>query len=71
MILFDSIRTVLGGVKVKREVMYVGWLEPVWTAGNGTFIDDIILLAGGYNVFHDAQGWIMTNPEEIAERNPR
>ncbi|HID16653.1 MAG TPA: hypothetical protein EYP16_07650, partial [Candidatus Atribacteria bacterium] len=51
-------------------VFYINWLEPVWTTGNNTFLNDIIRLAGGYNIFIDANGWVTVSPEAIVDRNP-
>ncbi|MFA4668635.1 ABC transporter substrate-binding protein [Pyrococcus kukulkanii] len=41
-----------------------------WTAGRGTFIDSLISIAGGENIFHDVEGWKAVSVEEIVARNP-
>jgi len=41
-----------------------------WTTGSGTFIDELITLAGGINVFSDKSGYIQVSKEDIIERNP-
>ncbi|CAB49432.1 ABC transporter substrate-binding protein [Pyrococcus abyssi] len=41
-----------------------------WTAGKGTFIDSLISIAGGENIFHDVEGWKQVSPEEIVARDP-
>ncbi|MEM1545925.1 MAG: ABC transporter substrate-binding protein [Candidatus Methanomethylicia archaeon] len=66
----EAIQQSLAAVRVKVKVFQSSWLEPIWTTGNGTFLNDIIRLAGGYNVFMDASGWITVSPESIVERNP-
>lgn len=66
----EAIQQSLAAVKSKVRVFQSSWLEPIWTTGNGTFLNDIIRLAGGYNVFIDANGWITVSPESIVERNP-
>ncbi|WP_335755145.1 ABC transporter substrate-binding protein [Thermococcus radiotolerans] len=54
----------------KVEVFYVVWSNPLMTAGGGTFISDIIELAGGENIFSDTTGWPTVSPEQVLERDP-
>jgi iron complex transport system substrate-binding protein len=52
-------------------VFYVVWYEPPTTAGSGTYIDELIEIAGGRNVFEDAPGhWPQVSMEEIVRRQP-
>lgn len=49
------------------------WLEVdsnLYTAGSGTFLDQIITKAGGINIAHDIQGWGQFNGEQVIARNP-
>ena len=59
---------------VKKEprlkVFYVVWNDPLMTAGGGTFISDVIELAGGENIFADTTGWPAVSPEQVIERDP-
>ncbi|MDV3104161.1 ABC transporter substrate-binding protein [Thermococcus waiotapuensis] len=41
-----------------------------WTAGKDTFMDDVIRLAGGRNIFDDISGWGKPGREEILARDP-
>lgn len=66
----DLVQSKLTQVRSKASVLSIIWLEPIWTAGNGTFLNDVIGYAGGYNVLVDNNGWFMTNPETIVTRNP-
>jgi len=53
----------------KRKV----WIEVdsnLYTAGSGTFIDEIITKAGGVNIAHDVKGWAKFNSEQVIARNP-
>jgi len=54
----------------KAGVMYVLWLNPLSTAGGGTFLSEIAEVAGGYNVFSDMQGWPNPSLEEVLARKP-
>lgn len=40
------------------------------TAGSGTFIDDIIKICGGENIFSDMEGWPLISDEAVLEKNP-
>jgi len=56
-----------------RERPAVFWLlnlDPIMTAGQGTFITEAIELAGGKNVFEDInEKWPLISPEQILLRN--
>lgn len=41
-----------------------------WTAGKGTFIDEIITIAGGTNIASDVTGWVQYSLEKIVRDNP-
>ena len=45
--------------------------DPPQTTGPGTFIDEVISLAGGRNIFADASGgWPLVSVEAVLTRNP-
>jgi iron complex transport system substrate-binding protein len=49
------------------------WLEldnNLYTAGSGTFLDELIIKAGGVNIATDIQGWGQFNSEQVIARNP-
>lgn len=53
----------------KRKV----WMEVdsnLYTAGSGTFLDEILTKAGGINIASDIQGWAQFNSEQVIARNP-
>jgi iron complex transport system substrate-binding protein len=53
--------------KVYNEI----WAEPLKAAGPETFIDELITLAGGTNIFHDAiTDYPNISYEEVVEKNP-
>ena len=55
----------------KPRVLYVVWYKPLWTAGSGTFIDELIQKAGGTNIAGDIAGWPQMNLETVIEKNPQ
>jgi len=53
--------------KVYHEV----WGDPLMSVGPETFIDEIITLAGGKNIFNDATtSWPIVSSEAIIDKNP-
>jgi len=69
----NGLRTVREAVAGRQptSVFYVVWYDPPTTSGSGTFIDELIQLAGGRNVFADAPGlWPQVSMEEVVRRQP-
>jgi iron complex transport system substrate-binding protein len=55
----------------KVKVYFELWFNPLMSAGPGTFIDELIGLAGGENVFHDVQSsWPVVDSEQVILKNP-
>jgi iron complex transport system substrate-binding protein len=54
----------------KPRTFQICWHNPPWTAGQGTFVNDIIEKAGGTNIFADLEGWKSVSLEEIVARDP-
>ncbi len=53
------------------SVFYVVWYDPPTTAGPGTYIHELIGIAGGRNIFADAPGrWPQVSMEEVVRRQP-
>jgi len=53
------------------SVMYVVWSDPPMTTGGETFIDEVIRISGGRNVFADAPiQWPTVGFESIVDRDP-
>jgi iron complex transport system substrate-binding protein len=42
----------------------------LWTAGAGTFMDEIATMLGLKNAFADVSGWAAISEEQVLERNP-
>lgn len=55
----------------RLKVFWEVWDEPLMTAGPGTFIGQMIELAGGINIFADVQeDYPKISAEEVVQRNP-
>lgn len=65
-----AVRTAVAGLE-KPDVFYVIWYDPPTTTGSGTYIDQLIEIAGGRNIFADAPGlWPQVSMEEVVRRQP-
>lgn len=55
----------------RPRVFYVVYNDPPMTAGPGTFIDQLLDIAGAENVFKDAPSlWPTVSLEEVVKRDP-
>ena len=52
-------------------VLFVTWHDPLWVAGEATFVDDLITKAGGKNIAYDLTDWAIIDLETVIARNPR
>ena len=75
--LLDSLRASLKATasiarqRSRRRVFYVVYNDPPMTAGPGTFIDQLLDIAGADNVFSDAASrWPTVSLEEVVKRDP-
>jgi iron complex transport system substrate-binding protein len=66
----DSVRAAVAD-RPRPSVMYLLNADPPMIAGPGTFVDELLGVAGGTNVFGDvAQLWPQVSLEEIVRRQP-
>jgi iron complex transport system substrate-binding protein len=55
----------------KPKVFIEIWHYPLTTAGRGSFIDELLTLAGGVNIAYDTKrAYSIFSPEEVIRRNP-
>lgn len=74
----DSMKTTFAGISAKvtgkgDKTIYfeVSPLEyGLWTAGSGTFMDEITTMLGLKNAFSDVKGWGEINEDQVIARNP-
>ena len=68
----DAVQRAVAGVgEADRVRVWVEITPDLYTAGRGTFIDDLMRIAGGVNVAGDVEGWAQLNSEAVIERNPQ
>lgn len=70
----DNIVEMTAGVEEKPLVFYeIDGTDPnaVWTSGPGSFVGNLIEMAGGRNLGEDLDGpWVQLNIEELIKRDP-
>ncbi len=56
----------------KPKVFYMVYSDPLWSTGSGTFIDDLIIYAGGVNIVaaDGIEGYVEYSIEKLLENNP-
>jgi iron complex transport system substrate-binding protein len=54
----------------RPKVFYIVWHDPLWTAGSGTFIHELIEKAGGVNICQNITGYTTINLEEVVAHDP-
>ncbi len=54
----------------RPRVFYIVWHDPLWTAGSGTFINELIEKGGGVNIFQNITGYPTISIEEVIARDP-
>ncbi|MCP4050574.1 MAG: cobalamin-binding protein [bacterium] len=56
---------------IRPRVFIEIWNDPLMTAGKGSFIDELIYLAGGINIAHDVtRPYSYFSAEQVIKRNP-
>lgn len=67
----EEIRSGLPQDAPRPSVLYLTWHSPPSVAGPGTFVSEIVLAAGGRNVFADAgRTWPTVSMESVVAREP-
>jgi len=56
--------------KMRKKVFYALDERNLWTAGDGTFIDDLIKRAGGINIAEGKKGWYRYELEKLIVDDP-
>lgn len=66
----DAIRRAVAD-RERPTVFYVVWYAPPTTAGTGTYVNELIEIAGANNIFEDAPGlWPTVSIEDVLNRRP-
>lgn len=66
-----AIQEKASSVEAKKSVFIeVSPAPEIFTAGNNTFMNEMIQLLNAENIAGDQEGWVKMDPEEIVNRNP-
>ena len=58
-------------IKNKKKVYFeIGPAPNLYSFGNQTFLNEMIELVGGENIFKDQKSWIASSEESVIEKNP-
>ena len=67
----QTVENELGNATTTPSVYYECWSDPYMSAGPGTFVNSLISLAGGQNIFENATAQVPTvSAEEVVALNP-
>lgn len=53
----------------QKKKVYIEY-APLWTAGKGSFMDELIVTSGGVNIASELDQWAQISPEAVIEANP-
>jgi iron complex transport system substrate-binding protein len=65
-----AVTDVTSELEERPRVFYIVWHDPLWTAGSGTFIHELIEKGGGVNICGNLTGYPTISIEEVVARNP-
>jgi iron complex transport system substrate-binding protein len=54
----------------KKQNVYIEYFPPLWTAGTGTFMSELVTLSGANNVGDAVKGWTQISEEAVIKANP-
>lgn len=67
----DAIKEIGSKIENKRKVYFeIGSGGGLYTFGNNTFLNEMIELVGGENIFGKEESWITATPESVLAANP-
>jgi len=50
---------------LKPKILFSVWLDPLFTTGGETYVDEIMTMAGGVNIFGHLTGWPQPSMEQV------
>lgn len=66
----EAVTNVTSELEVRPRVFYIIWHDPLWTAGSGTFIHELIEKGGGVNICQNTTGYAIITIEEVVACDP-
>jgi len=65
-----AVTDVTSELEQRPRVFYLLWYDPMWTAGTGTFIHELIEKAGGVNICQNLTGYPQISLEYVLASDP-
>jgi iron complex transport system substrate-binding protein len=65
-----KVKDAVSRASTKPSVFVEIWNEPLMTAGNDTYVHELIVLAGGRNIAESVSGWPVFSTEMVISQNP-
>ena len=65
-----AVTDVTSELENRPRVFYIIWNDPLWSAGSGTFMHELIEKGGGVNICGNITGYPTISIEEVVARNP-
>ena len=66
----QAVKDAIGGAKKKTVYFEIAAAPAAYSFGNNTFMNTMIEIAGGENIFADIDGWLAVSEEQVIARNP-
>lgn len=67
----DEVKAIADNISEKKTVYFeISPAPDLYTTGTGTFLAEMVELAGGENVFGSLEGWASVSEEEVLDKNP-
>lgn len=67
----DQVAEVVSSIpEDERKTVWIEVGQDLFSVGSGTFMNELVELAGGKNIMADQEGWPQVSEEEVIEKNP-
>ncbi|MHC1569627.1 MAG: YbhB/YbcL family Raf kinase inhibitor-like protein [Candidatus Syntropharchaeales archaeon] len=66
----DAVKAAAAKVAYEPSVLYVIWHDPLYSAGNGTFEDEMMRICRAKNIASDLPGYSIMTLENVIKRDP-
>ncbi|MDR0446221.1 MAG: ABC transporter substrate-binding protein [Oscillospiraceae bacterium] len=66
----QEVRDAIGAAAPKTVYFEIAAAPAAYSFGNGTFLNEMIEIAGGENIFSDMDSWLAVSEEQVIARNP-
>ncbi len=66
-----ELKELASGIQDKKKVYFeISALPSLYSFGNSVYLNEVIELVGGENIFKDEKGWLAVTEESVIQKNP-